>query len=373
MAFDFTSRDAQGTVVEPIAPERFDLEAYAEYAARLDERCARFLEQKSGVLVYRRFRVPEVYSYGSRDMTWSLPAQLGALKMSMDFEADVPNFLEPWYGIGAASAAFGEEYIWQEGQAPATVARFEEISEALEFEPTPIEETQPGRETLRYIEYFLEKTKGMLPISLGDIQSPLNAAGNIVNISGLFMEMLDEPERYERFAGTLTDLIVRFLKKQQELLGGCLARPGHGFASSRAMRGIGISDDNIVMLSNAMYEEFEAPLRVRMSEPFGGTAFHSCGNWSRHIPAVQTIGNLICVDGAFSADTDPDPNPAEPFRDAFRGTGVTLHVRIVGGADQVTDIVKKLWAPDLKLIVCTYCSSAEEQKRAYDAIHTICT
>ncbi len=33
-------------------------------------------------------------------MKKSLEWQLGALKKSMEYKADIPNFLEPWYGIG---------------------------------------------------------------------------------------------------------------------------------------------------------------------------------------------------------------------------------------------------------------------------------
>jgi len=49
----------------------------------------------------------------------------------MKYRADIPNFLEPWYGIGTIASAFGLDYIWYEGQAPTTRPPFNSIKEAL--------------------------------------------------------------------------------------------------------------------------------------------------------------------------------------------------------------------------------------------------
>jgi len=114
--FDINRADTQATTVVPVKPEDFDFEEYAAYAGELDQRCKAFSNKESGVLVYRRMRVAECFSYGCKDMEWSLNAQLGALKASMDFKADVPNFLEPWYGIGTIASAYGGDYVWHKGQ-----------------------------------------------------------------------------------------------------------------------------------------------------------------------------------------------------------------------------------------------------------------
>ena len=100
--FDNLVADAQGTMVAPVAPREFDLERYADYEARLLEQSRRFWEAPVGLAVYRRFRVPQVYTDGCRDMEMSLALQLGALQASKEFLSDVPNYLEPWYGIGTS-------------------------------------------------------------------------------------------------------------------------------------------------------------------------------------------------------------------------------------------------------------------------------
>ena len=52
--FDTSLRDSQSTAVTGIAPESFDLDRYAEYAAKQDAKVRKFMESDSGVLVYRR-------------------------------------------------------------------------------------------------------------------------------------------------------------------------------------------------------------------------------------------------------------------------------------------------------------------------------
>ena len=70
--------------------------------------------------------------------------------------------------------------------------------------------------------------------------------------------------------------------------------------------------------------------------------------------------------------TDPCPNNPEALGEAFAASGITLHVRIVGNADLIGEYVRRIWRPGLKLIVVTYCETASEQQKAYDAIHRIC-
>jgi len=44
----------------------------------------------------------------------------------------------------------------------------------------------------------------------------------------------------------------------------------------------------------------------------------------------------------------------------------------VGDIQTITETVKKLWKPGMKLIVVTYCKSPAEQKEVYEQIHEIC-
>jgi hypothetical protein len=370
--FDQTSVDVQATPAEPVKPEAFDFEAYADYEAALQEQCHAFWKAESGVLVHRRMRIAEVLSYGCKDMRASLEWQLGGLQKSMDFKGDVPNFLTPWYGIGPVASAFGIDYVWKKKQAPALHPPFKSVKEALESTTVAVSQSSIGSHVLEMIDYFLAETGGRIPMSLTDTQSPLNIAGNIVEMSSFFIDMFDDPEAVKMLLMRLAELLADFTREQIGRIGEALAWPGHGYTSCRSFEGLGMSNDNALMISAEQYLEFAAPAVEYLGKSFAGSAFHSCGDWSNKVEAIKKIRGLRMIDGAFSGATDPSPNPPEPFAEAFADTGIAVNARIVGDCRTVTETVKRLWKPGTKLIVVTYCQTPEEQAEAYDRVHEIC-
>ena len=370
--FDIFLSDSQSTEVVPVQTDDFDFAEYKEYSDMLNEKCKMFWQADSGVLVYRRMRVAECFSSGCKDMRNSLNLQLGALRAGIKYKADVPNFLEPWYGIGTISSAFGGEYIWHPGNAPALKPRFSSLQEVLDYKPAPVAKTAIGRHTLEMIEFFMDKTKGLLPVSFTDSQSPLNMVSHLCPLENFFTDMIMTPEKVQQFFEIMADLSIEFNREQAKLIGNALASPGHGFASSKAWKGLGMSDDNAIMISPEQYTEMAVPSVKRICDKFGGPAFHSCGNWIKWIDEVLNIDGLIMADGAFSVETDPDPITSPESFHKFRNTGVILNARIVGNADVIEERVKRIWTHGMKLVVVTYCKTSEEQEDAYNRIHEIC-
>lgn len=219
------------------------------------------------------------------------------------------------------------------------------------------------------IEYFMDKTKGKVPVSFSDIQSPLNMLTYLLPVTDLFMEVLEDPEGIKKAAALCTDLLIDFLKEQEKLIGDALAKPGHGFASSRAFTGVGLSDDTSIMLSEEDYTDLFKELDEKLGDEFGGMVYHSCGVWEKKIHMVQTYRNIRCADGAFTIETDPSPNKPEVFGDAFNGTGIILNARAVGNAQNSFEAFQKLWRPEQKLICVTYCKTPEEQEILYNRLH----
>lgn len=290
----------------------------------------------------------------------------------MDYTADMANFLEPWYGFGIGSAAFGSNYIWRPNQSPVIPAQFHSVKEALSCEIKPIHETQIGKEQLAYIEYFMDITDGKLPVSPGDIQSSIDVISELMPISDMFLDMVDDPDSYADLAIRISRLMTDFNRREISLLGDAAAFPGHGFASSRVIKGLGVSADTGIMMNNSMFDESVAPQIANMCLPFGGAYFHSCGNWEIQIPSVLKIKGILGADAAFGSQTDPSPNAPSVFGEQFANTGKILNMRIVGDADTVVNAVRQVWRPGLRLIVNTYCQNPEEQKKAYYSIHEVC-
>ncbi len=367
--FQYQKRDSQSTLVAPVSVENFDFEAYQEYEASLFDRQKAFLQKDSGILVYRRVRADGVFYDKCRNKQESLELQLGALQKSMEFQADIANFLEPWYGIGYIAGCFGGSYEFPENQAPVVKPMFHSMEELLNAAANPIEKTEMGRHILEMTEYFMDKTKGRVPVSLTDVQSPINMLSYLLPITDLFMEVYDDPEGVKEGAKLLAGLLRDFLKKQQTIIGDALALPGHGFASSRVLKGIGLSDDNSIMVSEEDYEELFQPADELLGEAFGGLVFHSCGTWENKISMVKNLGGILMADGAFTAETDPSPNNPEPFREGFSGSGLILNARAVGADAKET--FRRLYGKGMKLIAVTYCESAAEQKALYRYLHEL--
>ena len=369
--FDFNTKDAQALPITPIEPRDFDLAYYADYARAADERYAAFMKKSEGIAVWQRMRVADVFRDGCRDMRASLNWQLGGLQKSLDYFSDVPNYLEPWYGIGLTPSAFGGDYEWPEGQAPVMRPQYRSVDELVNLVPRAFEDVPIMQHTLKMIEYFLEETRGQVPMSWADLQSSLNAATELVDTSGFFTGMLESPGKVNEILGAISEVVIAFTRKQSELIGDALARPGHGFASSRRGTGIGVSCDNLVMVSPRMYASVCNPFDARIGEAFGGFAIHSCGDWSRWIPAVKKNPQLMMVDGAFTPQTDPGFNDVRVFRDGFVNTGIIVHARMVGDPEDVLEQVKQMWTPGLKLIVVTYVDDPVAQRQLYRDLHAL--
>ena len=317
-------------------------------------------------------RAADVFRDGCRDMAASLRWQLGGLTKALDYLTDAANYLEPWYGIGVTAAAFGAEYEWPEGQAPVARPRYRTVNEVPVLVARPAEQAQIMRHVLAMIDYFLEETRGRIPLSWSDLQNPLNVATELVDTSGFFTGFVEEPEAsdgYSQRSPTKSSGSQRN-RAAASAISSCdpaTASPARGPGT-----GIGLSTDNLVMISPRAYRQFCVENDARIGAAFGGTAIHSCGDWARWIDAVKANPQLMMVDAAFTPRTDPNYNDAATFRDAFAGTGIVVQARMVGDPDEVLARVRQLWGPGMRLIVVTYEQDPAAQHRLYRDIQTLC-
>ena len=169
----------------------------------------------------------EVFRDACRDMKQSLRWQLGGLQRAMDYLTDAPAYLEPWYGIGTAASAFGADYEWLPGQAPAVKPVFRTVDEMSDLKPRAVADVPILRYTLETIEYFLHETQGRAPVSWCDIQSPINVAGGLVDISEFLLRCTTNrsARRNSLRAGGRSDSLHEDPKRTH--------RPGAGAARAR--------------------------------------------------------------------------------------------------------------------------------------------
>ncbi len=369
--FDIAKRDSQYTPADKIEPENFDLERYKAYNSELQKRSKAFIEKEKNLLVYRRMRADGVYYHKCREHAESLALQLGVLDKSLKYKADLANFLEPWYGIGYIASSFGGNYIWYENQAPAVEPLFSSVDELNAADPVPIQKSKIGKMILERIEYFLDKTKGCIPLSFSDIQAPVNMLSYLIPMNNLCLEVIDNIEGVKKAALLVNELLIDFLKIQRKLIGDALCMPGHGFPSSRLFSGAGESTDNVIMFSDSHYKEIFQAEHERLGDEFGGVVFHSCGNWAHKAEMVKNFRNIIMVDGAFSPATDPDPNDPEDFSRIYLNSGIIVNARCVGSSHEVLPYFEKLIKPGMRVIATTYCQDPDDQAVLYDELHSL--
>ncbi len=247
--FDYTLKDAQAMPVTPIEPRDFDLARYEAFAAEADQRYADFMRKPDGLMVWQRVRAGEVFRDACRDMRESLRLQLGACRSHW---ITPPTHRCIW-SRGTASARppqrLARSMNGLKGKRPAMRPLYRSMDEVPPLVPRDFDQVPIMRYTLDTIEYFLDQTQGRVPLSWSDLQAPLNVATELIDTSAFFTALVEKADRVRDVLSAVTEIIIRFTRQQSDLIGNRLARPGHGFASSRRGKGLGLSTDNLVMIS----------------------------------------------------------------------------------------------------------------------------
>lgn len=243
-----------------------------------------------------------------------LQAQLQEINDTLQLPGDFVPSLCPSLGVVAVASAFGGEVVWWENDFPAIKSHV--INEPEHVYDLEIPSLQQGElpRILEYTRFFINETQKTLPIRLTDIQGPLDNASLILGHNQLMMAMLSHPHEVHHLMRLVTDCMIAFVKAQREIVW----QAGVEFVPAMFQPwlpdgwGISISNDDWVMISPEMHDEFHIPYINELSEEFGGIYLHSCGNWFHQIPSLKKIRNLRGIE--FGASE-------VPFRDVLKILG----------------------------------------------------
>ncbi len=307
----------------------FDFERFKDWSLEREANTLDFLNGKSDSNVHLMEPVGCNYTICKTPQE-SLECQLEGLTRQINYGGNTIPYLEPWFGVGVFANAFGAEYVWTEGASPQTHYIAYSAEEAEKLVHVDNFDCEAMNLVTSAIDYFVNETKGQIPISLTDTQSPFDTASLLWESSDFFISMFEAPEVVHGLLEKVTQSIIDFSKKQIELLGDTWSRPGHIMASAKGATGIAISDDNIVMLSPQDYLDFAIKYNNKISDEFGGIAIHSCGNYERQLEALMQTKGLLQVDGAFMIENvDPSPNlNYDIFKNQFIGSDIILKTRM---------------------------------------------
>lgn len=224
-----------------------------------------------------------------------LKQQLQDISLTMRHKTDYCPYLEPWHCVPIYAEAFGAKIRWFENEWPACVPIItDNPMDVYKMKPAKVWESELWKKLRVTIEHFKDCTNGDIPIATTDPQGPCSNATLLWQTDEFIVACITNPKEVHYFMNLLTDQFIEYYDAQLKIIDNP-AFPGHAFPLGETGMGISISDDNAVMLSPAIYEEFCVPYYTRIAEHYNGIYIHSCGKFLHNLPSMLKIPKLRAI------------------------------------------------------------------------------
>ncbi len=223
-----------------------------------------------------------------------LDAQLTELAATLALPGDVIPSLCPAFGVVSIPSAFGSEVIWWDDNLPAAKPACDGEPESVLALPDPSLDSGEIPRILAHTRYYIEQTRGRVPIRLTDVQGPLDAAALIAGHTEFLSLIKTDPEAAHHLLQQVTDFIIALVKAQRSIVkdGGVEFVPSMFQPWLPDGEGVSIANDECVMLSPEHHDTFSVPYMNMLSEEFGGVFMHSCGDWTHQFSSLDRVHNL---------------------------------------------------------------------------------
>jgi len=285
-------------------------------------------------------------------------------------DAYIP-FLHPWYGTGVLASAFGIDLICNPKADPAVDISKMQHPEEIDSLKMPVPgESGTMKIVTRMIDHFQEKTD--LPVGFTDCQGPLSTAFQIAGYDKLCYWMYEEPVHVHKLMTMVTDALIAWVRFQKERTDQPLNGASYplGVKIPSGFGGVWMSDDDSVIIDDALYNEFVRPYNEKLLAAFGGGCIHYCGNSTQNIENYCNTKGVTAINN-FNLD---NLEAAAKIRQALRGRGIVyMACDFIPSDDRIEDYYRELHkAMDGTegLILATYIAPAIALKKGkYDAVN----
>lgn len=209
----------------------------------------------------------------------------------------------PWYGVSVVADYFGSKTTFPKFGDPAAFPIIDTIEEAKKLRLKKFEEGDLMKRTIDTIKYL--KKNSEYPVSIGDNQSPLDVISLVIGYQNVFYWMKDDPGLVNHLMDLMSDAVSSWTKFQKEIIGEANDHSS-GLLSIKPPEGIGtwFSDDDIVILSPSLYEDFVVPNYNKLFKEFGKVIVHWCGNGNHNVHNITAIENVGAVHNFFLGEID---------------------------------------------------------------------
>jgi uroporphyrinogen-III decarboxylase len=218
-----------------------------------------------------------------------------------EVDDDFVPYLTPWLGTYVAASAFGSQIEFLPQQDPVINPRYYPVRTANDVKtleiPNPEKEGLMPR-VLNFLQFM--KHNSFLPVGITDFQGPLATANQLMGFDKLVYLMEDEPMVAHELMDKITEALIRWVKKQKEVIGEPLTEcisDQQVYTGRHA--GVWFADDDAVLVSPKLYREFVVPYNSRICRAFGGGCLHFCGDATHQaenflrIEGLQAINNSV--------------------------------------------------------------------------------
>ena len=206
-------------------------------------------------------------------------------------------------------------------------------------------------EILENMAYSQERTHGLLPIYITDMQGPFSVAAQVYGMENFMTLLYDDPEAAKFLLQRCTDCIIEYFKKMKGLIGPNLVPLHcHPLLYMPSDKGVAVSDDFFAITSPEIVEEFSAPYLEQIGAEFGGIVVHSCGSIDHLLKTINGIKNLTGIN--FSSTESNLPMLAQKLKKDLtiicHNSAVTCNGRkLLSQAEQIehcADVVRETGA-----------------------------
>ncbi len=256
--------------------------------------------QMSQTVLYPRHEV-----FFSREK--NLVFQLANINLTLSHDTDYVPYLDPFEGVTVLSEAFGcSAEVPVNGDPWIKSPLIRKNPEDVYSLKKPELKNDVYLRTLETLKYFENKTGGLLPVGATDPQGPLDVASLIWNNQEFLQACVLNKKEVHHVLNLVTEAFIEFYSMQYESLRNP-AYPVHSFPLVDSVDGISISDDEAILMSPALYEEFGLPYLNRISDAFGGLYYHCCGDFGFILDQILKIRGLRAINGHLSpAELKPE-------------------------------------------------------------------
>jgi hypothetical protein len=127
----------------------------------------------------------------------------------------------------------------------------------------------------------------------------LDVASLIIDNNNFLIGCITNKKEIHHLLDIITETFIEFYTMQYDLLKNP-AFPVHSFPLVSSNDGISISDDEAILLSPDLFEEFGLPYLNRISDAFGGLYYHCCGNFGHILDKILKIKGLRAINSHLS-------------------------------------------------------------------------